>query len=198
MLDEETFVASSGVGSALDDIARAWVDGAAIGWRELPLPGEVVPVPPHPFMRRRYWIEMPEQRAAAAVAAPHPFIDRAEPSLDGARFVKRFDPAMPIVRDHKVQGRFLVPGVVQLEMARAALEETGLSAAVLRDIVWPAPLVVAPSGTAVTLTLRRAGDAVAFELLPESGGATCRGLASRSPAAAQRFIPRCRRRPRPV
>jgi len=48
-------------------------------------------VPPHPFMRRRYWIDMPAKRAVAATAAPHPFIDRAEPSLDGARFVKRFD-----------------------------------------------------------------------------------------------------------
>ena len=53
--------------------------------------------------RRRYWIDMPRQRAAGV--ALHPFLDRAEPSLDGARFVKRFDPAMPVVRDHKVQGR---------------------------------------------------------------------------------------------
>jgi acyl transferase domain-containing protein/SAM-dependent methyltransferase/aryl carrier-like protein len=188
VLDEETVVASSVTGSRLDDIARAWVDGAAIAWRELSPSGEIVPVPAHPFMRRRYWIDVPAQRATAATAALHPFIDRAEPSLDGARFIKRFDPSMPIVRDHKVQDRFLVPGVVQIEMVRAALAETGSDAAVLRDIVWPAPLVVALPGTTVTLTLRRAGDAVAFELLPESGGPTCRGLASGSPAAAaQRF-----------
>ncbi|MCW5698055.1 MAG: SDR family NAD(P)-dependent oxidoreductase [Bauldia sp.] len=186
MLDEETVVASTLVAAGLPDIARAWVDGAAIAWRELPLPGAIVPVPAHPFMRRRYWIEMPAQLPAASTAL-HPFIDRAEPSLDGTRFVKRFDPSMPIVRDHKVQDRFLVPGVVQLEMARAALAEIGSGAAVLRDIVWPAPLVVASSGTGVTLTLRRAGEGVAFEVMPEGSAATCRGLASGSPAAAQRF-----------
>jgi acyl transferase domain-containing protein/SAM-dependent methyltransferase/aryl carrier-like protein len=168
VLDEETPVRAPMADSALSDIARAWIDGAVVAWRELPLPGAVVPVPPHPFMRRRYWIDMPVQRPTASV--------------------RRFDPTMPIVRDHKVQGRYLLPGVMQLEMVRTALIEAGHKAAALRDIVWPTPLVVAPEGTTVRVTLRRTGDAIGFELAPEGATATCRGVAADAqPAEARQF-----------
>jgi acyl transferase domain-containing protein/NAD(P)-dependent dehydrogenase (short-subunit alcohol dehydrogenase family)/SAM-dependent methyltransferase/acyl carrier protein len=185
VLDEEFTARPVATGMTLDELARAWIDGATIAWRDLPLPGSVVPVPPRPFMRRRYWLD--GLTKAAGSQGIHPFLDRAEPSLDGARFVKRFDPEMPVVRDHKVQSRHLVPGVVQLEMVYAALAAAGGKAAALRNVVWPAPLAVTPSGMTVTVLLRRTPDTIGFELSDENGGTVCRGQTGSSSATPARL-----------
>ncbi|WP_283472117.1 SDR family NAD(P)-dependent oxidoreductase [Methylosinus trichosporium] len=156
----------------LEALARAFLAGAPIDWRALALPGKRAPLPPHPFMRRRYWIEAPTRHADATL---HPFLDALLPSLDGARFTKRFSPADAIVRDHRVQGRLLVPGVVQLEMARAAAERAGPPSDTLADIVWSTPLEVPDEGIDVTVTLRRTEQGARFEISGPAGETFCRG-----------------------
>ena len=155
-------------------VGRAWTAGALIDWDCVAHPGERVPLPAHPFMRRRYWLDT-QTKAQVAHSALHRFLDYARPSMEGAVLVKRFDPAEPVVRDHRVQGRLLVPAVVQLEMARAAAALSGLTNIVLSDVVWSAPLVVEPDGTEVTVTLRRAEEVIGFEIALADASITSRG-----------------------
>ncbi|MGE4043444.1 MAG: SDR family NAD(P)-dependent oxidoreductase [Acetobacteraceae bacterium] len=174
-LDDDCAAEPPPAGAGLQDLAAAWVRGAAIDWPALDLPGETVPLPAHPFMRRRYWLA-DSPLAATPTVASHPFLDRALPSLDGATWEKRFQRADAVIRDHVVRGRFLVPGVVQLEMARAAAASVGRGTAVLADIVWPAPLEVPEAGIAATIVVRRDGDALAFAITA-GGIVTCQGRA---------------------
>ncbi|MGE0419656.1 MAG: type I polyketide synthase, partial [Acetobacteraceae bacterium] len=185
-------------------LARAWVEGADIDWTSLAVPGDRVPLPPHPFMRRRYWLEMPSFPMAVATGTGrlHRFLDRVEPSMDGAVFVRRFDRTDPVVRDHVVQGRYLVPGVVQLEMVRAAATAaaipvgqsgTGLPMAglpVLADIAWPSPFEVPEAGTDARVILRRTGDGIGFEIRVGGDVLVCQGrLVAAVPAAGERLAP---------
>ncbi len=175
VLDDDTIPSAPPADAGLDTLAEAWMTGAAIDWPALNLPGEIVPVPPHPFMRRRFWLEGAPSTAAPA---PHPFLDRLVPSLDGTVLEKRFRVSEPVIRDHVVRGRCLVPGVVLLEMARAAVAMVSDAPIALRDVVWMAPLDVGTEGAQTTISLRRDGEAVAFEIARD-GAVVCRGRTDR-------------------
>ena len=175
VLDDDSPPPAPPADAGLETLAEAWVNGAAIDWPALNLPGEIVPVPPHPFMRRRFWLE---DAPSAAAPAPHPFLDRLVPSLDGTVLEKRFRVSEPVIRDHVVRGRCLVPGVVLLEMARAAVAMVSDAPTALRDVVWMAPLLVGTEGAETTISLRRDGEAVAFEIARD-GAVLCRGRTDR-------------------
>ena len=186
---EMAAVAAHSTPTGLEDIARGWASGMSVDWVANSLPGELVPVPPHPFMRRRYWLDM-ESPAPIAKAAttPHPFLDRPEPSLDGAVLVKRFLPTDPVVRDHLVRGRLMVPGVVQLEMARSAMLAAGVPTDGLADVVWSAPMLVGNAGTDARITLTRSDRGTNFEIAIPGVGPTCRGRAARHDTVATETI----------
>ncbi len=167
--------------AGLEDIARAWVSGTSVDWETQALPGQLVPVPPHPFMRRRYWLDTaPAPLTVSANATPRPFLDRSEPSLDGAVWVRHFLPTEPIVRDHLVQGRLMLPGVAQLEMAWAAMAAIVRPTDVLTDVVWSAPMLIGANGTEARITLRNAEDGMTFEIVIPGVGPTCRGRSGQS------------------
>ncbi|WGF87499.1 SDR family NAD(P)-dependent oxidoreductase [Marinivivus vitaminiproducens] len=188
LVDEERMASDGPLGAELEGLARAWLEGADVPWREVDLPGAVVPVPAQPLMRRRYWLDRLQGRGASVTL--HPFLDHVAPSLDDAVFVKRFDPDSALLRDHTVQGRAIVPGVVQLEMARAALAATGCPAAAMQDIVWSRPLEVGPDGAEVTVRLSRAEQGVAFEITLEGGNVVCQGRASAPSQGRDQQTPR--------
>ncbi len=189
VLDDMAAVAPLSASSDLEAMARAWASGASVDWKASNPPGERVPVLPHPFMRRRYWLDMTSPPPSArAEATLHPFLDRSEPSLDGAVLVKRFLPTDPIVRDHLVQGRLMVPGVVQLEMARSAMLVAGVSTDVLTDVVWSGPLLVHEEGTDARITLTRDDQGVGFEITVPGTGPTCRGRARQHDPVAPETI----------
>ncbi len=158
--------------AALPEIGRqdlrglldAWIGGAEVDWAAILPAARRVSLPPHPFLGRRYWLATTEGEPAQA-ARLHPFIERIEPSLEGAVFLRRFTADEPMIRDHQVGGRALVPGVVQLEMAHAAALAVGMSAPELADVVWLAPIVVPEEGVTAKLELRRNAERVGFEVL---------------------------------
>ncbi len=138
------------------EAARRWVD------RTGPYPaspGRRVPVPPIPFVGQRF--PLPEPLSLGPSPAPRPV----------------FAPDDPVVRDHRVRGRLLVPGVVQLGLVwTAALAR---SPAALREVVWRAPFAVdgAPVSAAVDVDpdgafAVRAGDATVCTGKVAAGDAT--------------------------
>src|SRR5581483_4440054 len=89
------------------------------------------------------------------------------------RAAKLFEPAHELLRDHVVQGDPMLPGVVYLEMARAAVAaaEATRPLAELRNIVWKSPFRVKDKSAELAVTLRPRNDHIAFDFTCAQGEA---------------------------
>jgi len=140
-------------------LADLWAKGVAIDWRGLYGPSGFYRISPRrlslpgsPFARKRFWMATSKESATPR---------GSKTAQDGLRTPLRADAFY--LTDHLVQGRPVLPGVVYLELARAAFarsdarEETQVATRIL-DVVW-----IAPAG------LDAAQD-LAVELLPAENG----------------------------
>ncbi|KUN25511.1 hypothetical protein AQJ23_16700 [Streptomyces antibioticus] len=149
-------------GSA-DSLARAYTAGADIPWEQADRPGvRRVALPTYPFAGGRHWI-----RTTAPTARAEPMTAPTGAAAPGTVTVF-LDPADPLVAEHLVDGRRIVAGVLQLELARAA---AGAHApAALRDVRWRVPLEVAEDGTDVRVVLTEGPHGTAYEITTGDGG----------------------------
>ncbi|WP_415822602.1 polyketide synthase dehydratase domain-containing protein, partial [Bordetella tumbae] len=150
----------------VNKLAELWVQGLAVDWSALY--GESRPsrvsLPTYPFAKGRYWV--PESGPVARTTHPtdaqaspgselalphphaavlHPLVHRNTSTLHEQRYSTWLTGEEFFLRDHVVRGQKLVPGVAQLEWARAAaslaLEEKG--AIRIEQVSWIRPLMVA-------------------------------------------------------
>ncbi|MGN4085321.1 SDR family NAD(P)-dependent oxidoreductase, partial [Burkholderia gladioli] len=154
--DSEQAPAEAPLREALARLADLFVQGVELDWARL-FEGQRyrrVSLPTYPFARERYWV--PEGGNANAVAGAstesaahlHPLVHRNTSDLGGQRYSTWLDGEESFLRDHVVRGQRVVPGVVQLEWARAAvhlaLGRAGAGASIrLEQVSWLRPLVVA-------------------------------------------------------
>ncbi|WP_310027355.1 SDR family NAD(P)-dependent oxidoreductase [Achromobacter deleyi] len=139
-------------------LAELWVQGLAVDWSALYGPSRPsrVSLPTYPFAKERYWV--PENGSgtqaaqlagalagSAREAVLHPLVHRNTSTLREQRYSTWLTGEEHFLRDHVVRGQKLVPGVAQLEWARAAaslaLEEEG--AIRIEQVSWMRPLAVA-------------------------------------------------------
>ncbi|MEJ2418575.1 MAG: SDR family NAD(P)-dependent oxidoreductase, partial [Exilibacterium sp.] len=108
-----------------------WVKGLDVDWRGLyrDRHPQRISLPTYPFARNRYWIAA--SLNSAPVAAPvgggarlHPLLHRNTSLLSRQRFSSLFTGEEFFLRDHRIGGEKVLPGVVYLEMARAAVEHS--------------------------------------------------------------------------
>ena len=143
----------------LATIADLYIQGYRLEFGQLFSDGYTrLPLPTYPFARESYWapgaaLPAPIRAASSAGhAAPvppatiHSLLHRNTSNFTAQRFSSHFSGREFFLADHWIAGRQLLPGVVQLEMARAAVvaaagrrAEDGLR---LHDIIWAQPLVV--------------------------------------------------------
>jgi acyl transferase domain-containing protein/acyl carrier protein len=105
-------------------LAERWVRGEAVDW-ESQYAGQPKPqrlaLPAYPFAGKRYWLPV-------ETAPEH--------------FTRHFDGRESFLRDHRVGGHPVLPGVMYLELVCAALRAAGRAAVQIRQAVWMKPLVV--------------------------------------------------------
>ena len=171
----------------LEKLAELWVRGYALDWTRLQPDARpaLVALPTYPFDRTSYRFDSGAIRRAGvvyapvghAVSAPHPLLHRNASDLYGQRYLSVFDGSERFLSDHRIgdaaQARRVLPGVVALEMARAAVELALPADAprtlVLRNVAWTQPVVVDAPVT-LALELDAASEqAVDFALVSESG-----------------------------
>jgi polyketide synthase PksN len=156
-----------------------WAKGVSLDWarwygEEAPL-GERphrLSLPPYPFARTRYWVNLPEgiTRAGVPKGKLHPLLHANTSVLARQRFSTRFTGSEFFLKDHRVNGRALLPGAAYLEMARRAVELSvpeleGGSSLRLARVVWREPFVVGAEGATLHVELRPAqDDNLAFEI----------------------------------
>ncbi|TYC75466.1 amino acid adenylation domain-containing protein [Stappia sp. BW2] len=119
-------------------IARHWVSGGEVKWPKLDTGAcpRRIPLPGYAFQRKRYWLPDVDTGAEAPRVSLTPVATGAgvyQLSLTGNEF---------FLKDHKVAGSPVLPGVAYLELARAAAVQEGIANPALRQVVWMAPLVV--------------------------------------------------------
>ncbi len=128
--------------SFAEDLARLYVHGCRVRWRDVPFvrEGRSVPLPAYPWQRERYWLE----RRRRSVAAGLPGRRLRSPNLSGAVFEVVLDPeGWPGLADHRIDERTVVPGAFHLSMLLAAArEELGSGGFVLEGVTFPRPLVI--------------------------------------------------------
>ncbi|POM26387.1 Polyketide synthase PksM [Actinomadura rubteroloni] len=119
----------------------------------------------------------PDVRTAA-----HPMLGPATDRADGVVREARFDGGEGYLRDHRVRGTALLPGVVHLELARsataAALGAGPGDTVRLEDVAWLRPAASGPDGLNLRVTVRGTGGRVEFEITGDDGAPCCLGRAS--------------------
>ncbi|MES2939420.1 MAG: amino acid adenylation domain-containing protein [Pseudomonadota bacterium] len=154
-------------------LAELWAKGLPVNWEPLHAAARPWPLslPAYPFARERHWgpdhVQQPAHAGNASVL--HPLLHRNTSSFAEQRYSAVFEGSEFFLADHRVGGARVLPGVVSLEMVRAALadaaEINAHAGITLRNIAWLRPLTVDAQPVAVDLVLQP-GEAgvVAFEV----------------------------------
>lgn len=160
----------------LEKIALYWAQGCKIHWESLHAGTAVrrIALPAYPFARNRYWVPAPAHEATAA-GVIQPLLHQNTSDLFEQRFSSTFTGREFFLRDHRVQGRLVLPGVACLEMARAAVAQaagvlqTSPPRLRLKHIVWVHPLVVDQQAAQVHIGLfpEETGE-IAFEIYSQT------------------------------
>ena len=126
-------------------LAQLWTCGIDVEWKAIY--GDVHPpvtsIPGYPFAKGHYWIQppnrdrMPENIKSLRL---HPFIHSNTSTLHKQKFTSGFAGDEFFLQDHVVSGQKILPGVVQIEMARVAGELAGEArVSGLKEVIWSHP-----------------------------------------------------------
>ncbi|MBD8525908.1 type I polyketide synthase [Pseudomarimonas arenosa] len=146
-----------------------------------------ITLPTYPFERRRFAIPertagaRPQPVAATAPAILHPLLHANVSDVSGLIFTTEFDGGEFFLRDHKVLGRRVLPGVAYVEMVRAAaalaLPGDRTRTLEFQDHAWIQPVVV-DDAFVLTVVLHDKGEDedgghwLDYEIRSEGGGET--------------------------
>jgi polyketide synthase PksL len=172
-------------GRNLEKLAGLWVTGIEIEWEALwrDRPGRRVGLPVYPFARVRHWPAPPWEPAApvdSRAARLSALVHWNESTLREPRFGSRFDVAETVIRDHRVEGRPMLPGAAIIEMVWQAVRLAAETDAIqLQDLVWLQPCVADDQGLEVRVALHPKGpDTLAFQLRAADGAVKAEGKAT--------------------
>ncbi|MEU6371496.1 type I polyketide synthase, partial [Streptomyces sp. NPDC046931] len=180
----------------LSGAAALHVRGVPVDWAAVDGRGRArrVPLPTYPFQRERHWFTAPPRGTARAGARVRPLLDTRVhlPQYRATVFQTELGTGtLPFLGEHRVGGAVVAPGACHLAMAASAAEAAhGAHTVVLRDVVFPEPLVVPDGGTrTVQLVLSPAADASEreFQLLDAVGEPEREGDGSGEPPNASVF-----------
>ncbi|WP_455893511.1 beta-ketoacyl synthase N-terminal-like domain-containing protein, partial [Serratia proteamaculans] len=155
-----------------------WVNGFDFDWNALYTKGKPnrISAPKYPFAKERYWVESGVNISGikSNLSAIHPLLHENTSDLSEQRFTSTFMGAEFFLRDHKVKGESVLPGVGYLEMARAAVEKAAGDLApgtiiTLNNVVWTQPIVVSGAAKAVHIGLSEAdNEQLHFDIYSQS------------------------------
>ena len=159
-----------------------WVKGLDIDW--LQLYGELRParisLPTYPFAKEHYWL--PVTTRPSIISSPtnrkllHPLVhENSTDFYSGLRFSSRFSGKEFFLSDHVINQTKVVPGVVCLEMARAAVlaaeglfvnEDRGMR---IRHVAWVRPILVEGQDVEVHIELNPVtNNEIKFEITTDA------------------------------
>ena len=106
-----------------------------------------ISLPGYPFRRVAFWLRTDPRNSEGAVGN-HPLLQKNISDFHQHAFSTRFRAKDRLLAEHLVKGDQVLPGVVYLEMARAAIKDLAknlgfqLGLVCIRDVLWMQPLIV--------------------------------------------------------
>ena len=198
--DMQKIVAQWFTDRQLHKLLDLWVKGLDLDWSRLygnSLPRRIS-LPAYPFAKERCWIDIPASHHSEAVVSSdmlHPLLHINTSSFAAQSYASIFTGDEFFFKDHRVklarvndqEGERVLPGVVYLEMARAAVQQV-LSTAdnlplELRNIIWATPIAFETGKRVTTVLLPDDEQQIDFEIRsysnahsdPEGGVIHCQG-----------------------
>jgi polyketide synthase PksN len=133
----------------LDKLAELWVQGMDIAWSAQYVGQQLnrLRLPTYPFARERCWFPENAATMTATALRLHPLVHRNISDINELRYSSLLVDEEWLLRDHQVMGRGVLPGVAQLEWARAAVSlalsgEPNGEDFCLENVTWLRPLTV--------------------------------------------------------
>ena len=154
------------------ELANLYIKGHRIDWKGLHQ-GEThqrISLPTYPFLKESYWLT--EDSINKPSRQLHPLLDENVSTLNEQCFKTILTCNEFYLTDHIVGGRKVLPGVVYLEMARAAgdLALPGKRINSLQDIVWANPLVAEGKDVEVNIRLKPQEGQIQYVIFSQSEG----------------------------
>ncbi len=132
------------------NIAKAWVNGCGINWlllHEKEKPSRIS-LPTYPFAKDRYWKTRTMTKKTLQTAMPqvpklHPLIDRNTSDFMEQKYTTNLVGEAYYLADHIIQDNKVLPGVIHIEMGRAAGQMTiNQNIHAIKNVVWSRPIIV--------------------------------------------------------
>ncbi len=169
-----------------------------------------IPLPTYPFAGHPFWpASVGSSSLRTGLSGPVPQAPAAAdgrdetgvaPERDSPPFRVHFTGNEPFLRDHVISRRRVLPGVMYLELARAAAARAGGGAmGEIADVVWLRPLAVGSETRQAEVRLRPEAGGFAFEVVTAEGLHAKGRLTTRQGQPERLDLERIRARcPRPI
>ncbi|WP_141547828.1 SDR family NAD(P)-dependent oxidoreductase [Bacillus wiedmannii] len=152
-------------------LAQLWVTGIDIDWQALyikNLPNRIS-LPTYPFKKEAYWLTTQENDRNPINKNEkrkiHPFIGENTSNFYKQRFDTKFRGEEYYLKDHVIVDEKVLPGVVMLEMARAAGEVSGeCKVKNIKNIVWSQRIVVPDDGQEISISMSPDETGASYEI----------------------------------
>ncbi len=149
------------------DLAELYAQGAYIHFDKLyDNHYNKLPLPTYPFAKERYWTNKGVETNHEHVDLIHPLLHQNTSHFGQQRYTSLFTGKEFFLADHQVEGKKVLPGVIYIEMARAAIahaQNSGNETSVLSDVVWMQPITVTTT-TEVSISLYQEEEAIKYEI----------------------------------
>ncbi|GAX60236.1 beta-ketoacyl synthase, partial [Candidatus Scalindua japonica] len=161
----------------LSKLAELWVKGLVLDWDLLY--GEHKPcrisLPTYPFARERCWVpDGGNQRSVISNQISeviHPLLHRNTSDLTEQQFTTRLTGKEFFLSDHRINDEKVLPGVVYVEMARAAGSAASKGDITgIRNIVWARPVRVDSAAQELSISLYPENSNISFEVSTHTEG----------------------------
>lgn len=133
-----------------NELQKEWISGKTIDWDELYAKTNIsrkISLPTYPFSEKYFWIPVNEREkpnVEIAIKNPHCLLDSIKmSSLKRQCYIKRLTGKEFYLTDHVINNMKVLPGVIYIEMARAATENAAeCEINRIKNIVWSRPIIV--------------------------------------------------------
>jgi acyl transferase domain-containing protein len=150
----------------LSSLGTLYASGSSIEWKSVYRKvTPAVAVPTYPYQRQRYWLEA---KSAPRAIKLHPLLGGRvrSPSIKGIVFETRVDTdSIPYLKDHKIEGRVLLPMTAFIEMVQLAARQAAGGSKALLDVTILESLELRDDGSVVQVVLEDDG----FQVFSQEG-----------------------------
>lgn len=160
----------------LDKIANLWTQGVSFDWKEMK--NDVltkISLPTYPFKNEVYWIPaVTSEKNYLSKGSIAPLIDSFDSSLsfeEGIAFKKTFSCDDELLKAHQVQGKGIIPGIVQVEMACEGVKQLTNEEFTICNVEWLRTLAIDTTKT-VYVVYKKLDEGIQYEIKEYSGDNT--------------------------